>query len=459
METSQRSQKRKHRAIKGFLILIIILLICVFLSGTLKKISTANVYTVVPTYGRLKESIHVSGLLSFSESEGYPQISVPEDVTLTIKQVYAAPGLKVKEGDLLAEACVSNLNKLQSDLIETYDEESKKLASLVLENNTSIRITSRDENWVKAYDAYQEAQRVLLQTQLELQHAAEDMDIHLTDSMALPNDCEDVDILKLYHDMISAQKKLDETQTALEQANRQGYSQVAVNNILEEREIQRKMAQIREDLFRLQSLNESVMEIRAPHDGYVLQINIQEEETWSGDRDMLIISGENAVPILQVNIEEISKSVPVGNPVSIQGRHGNAVTGIIDRKSIDFHGNTLAEIELNVTDLPLLGNMSELLVSGTNCIIPLEAEEDSILIPASAVRGSGNTRYVYEMVESENLLGQKVYTAKKVMVKVIEAADQMASISDDLSMNSPIIYMEDRGISDGAEVIPVSNAR
>ena len=458
METSQRNQKRKHRAIRGFLILIIILLICVFLSETLKTISTANVYTVIPTYGRLKESVRASGLLSFTESEGYPQISLPEGVTLTIKRLYAAPGLKVKEGDLLAEACVSNLSKLQTDLKETHDELSKKMASLVLEN-TPVRITSRDENWIKAYDAYQETQRTLMQAQSDLQYAAEIRGIHLTESLILPNGCDDAKLLELYRDMLSVQEKLDEAQTALEYANRQGYSQSTVNYILEEREIREKMEVVREGLSQLQFLNEFVMEIRAPHDGYVLQVNIQEDESWSGGRDMLIISGENAAPILQVNIEEIQKSVPLSNPVSIQGRHGNTITGIIDRKIIDFHGNMIAEIDLNVADLPLLGNIANLLVSGTDVIIPLESEENSILIPAGAVRGSGNNRYVYEIVESENLLGQKIYTAKKVMIQVIEASDQMASVSDELRMDTPIIYMEDRGISDGVEVIPVNNAR
>lgn len=458
METSQQNQKRKRRAIKGFLILIFILLICVFLSGTLKTISTANVYTTIPTFGRLKESVHASSLLSFTECEGYPQISMPDGVKLTIKRVYAAPGLKVKEGDLLAEACVSDYRRLQSELLETYEDESKKMASLVMEN-TTIRITSRDENWVKAYDAYQDAHRVLLQAQIDLQDAAEARNIHLTDSLALPNDCKDANLLELFNDMISTQKKLDKAQTALNHASRQGYNQSVVSYILEKRVIQGKMAQIRNELSQLRFLNECVMEIRSPHDGYVLQVNIQENEFWSGDRDMMIISGKNAEPILQANIEGIQRSVPMNNPVSIQGRHGNTVTGIINRKSIDFHGNSLAEIDLNATDLPLVGNITELLTSGTNVIIPLESEENSILIPASAVRGSGSDRYVYEMVESENLLGQKIYTAKKVMVRVLETADQTASISDDLRMDAPIIYMEDRGISDGAEVIPVGNVR
>lgn len=458
METTQRNQRRKRRATRGFLILIIVLLICVFLSGTLKTIYTANVYTTIPTFGRLKESIHASGFLSFTESEGYPQISMPDGVILTIKRVYVAPGLKVKEGDLLAEACVSDYSRLQSDLLETYAGESEKMASLVMEN-TTVRITSCEENWIKAYDAYQDAHRMLLQAQIDLQVAAETRNLALTDNLALPNDCKDTILLELFSDMISAENKLDEAQTALDHAIRQGYNPSVVNYILEKREIQEKMVQIRNEQSQLRFLNECVMEIRAPHDGYVLQVNIQENESWSGDRDMMIISGKNAEPILQVNIEGIQRSVPMNNPVSIQGHHGNTVTGIIDRKSIDFHGNTLAEIDLNVTDLPLMGNITELLTSGTNVIIPLESEEDSILIPASAVRGSGNNRYVYEMVESENLLGQKIYTAKKVMVRVIETADQAASISDDFRMDTPIIYMEDRGISDGVEVIPVGNVR
>ena len=458
MDSSQQNQKRKRRAIKGFLILILILLLCVFLSGTLRTLSTANVYTAIPTYGKLKENINASGILSFTEIEGYPQISLPEGVTLRINHVHAAPGLKVSEGDLLAEAQVSNLSKLQATLEEEYESEAKKLTALQLDN-TSIRITSREENWINAYDIYLERQKTLLQTQTDLQCAAESKGIYLTNSMALPDDCRDEYLLTLNHDMQKAQELLDSAQAALERANRQGYSQSVVNFVLEEREIQDKMSKIREELAQLQLLNENVMEIRAPHDGYVLQVNIQEEESWSGNHDMMIISNDSSTPILQVDIEEVRRTVPMGNPVSIQGRYGSTITGCIDRLGIDFRGNTLAEIDLKTSDLSLLGNISELLAQGTSVTIPLEAETDSVLIPASAVRGSGNNRYVYELSESENLLGQQIYSAKKVTVHVIEAADQIAAVSDDLRMDIPVIYMEDRGISDGTEVIPVSNER
>lgn len=458
MDSLQQNQKRKRRAVKGFLILILILLLCVFLSGTLRTLSTANVYTVIPTYGRLKENINASGILSFTETEGYPQISLPEDVALTISHVYAAPGLKVSEGDLLAEAHISNLSKLQASLEETYEGEAKRLAALQLDN-ASIRITNREENWIKAYDIYLEKQKALLQTQTDLQCAAESMGVSLTADMNLPDASKEENLLNLYRDMIKAQELLGTAQAALERANRQGYSQSVVNYIFEEREIQGKMAQIREELAQLQLLNERVMEIRVPHDGYVLQVNIQEEESWSGNHDMMIISSDNSTPVLHVDIEEVQRTVPVGNAVSIQGRYGGIIAGRIDRLGIDSRGNALAEIDLKTSDLSLIGNISELLAQGVSVTIPLEAETESILIPASAVRGSGNNRYVYELDESENLLGQQIYSAKKATVHVIEAAEQMVAVSDDLRMDIQVIYMEDRGISDGTEVIPVGNER
>ena len=103
-----------------------------------------------------------------------------------------------------------------------------------------------------------------------------------------------------------------------------------------------------------------------------------------------------------------------------------------------------------------LGGGSALLASPVEMTASYRAGTSTTLLPASAVRGSGDSRYVYLVSEENNALGQRVLKVKKQDVKVLAEVGSTVSLEDDLSRQR-VAYMEDRSISDGSEVMVYGN--
>ena len=100
----------------------------------------------------------------------------------------------------------------------------------------------------------------------------------------------------------------------------------------------------------------------------------------------------------------------------------------------------------------ILGGGAALFSAAVEMTASYRASSSTTLLPASAVRGSGDSRYVYIVSEESNALGQRVLKVKKQDVKVLSEVGSTVSIQDDLSRQR-VAYMEDRAISDGSEVM------
>ena len=103
-------------------------------------------------------------------------------------------------------------------------------------------------------------------------------------------------------------------------------------------------------------------------------------------------------------------------------------------------------------DITNLGGGAALFSAAVEMTASYRASSSTTLLPASAVRGSGDSRYVYIVSEESNALGQRVLKVKKQDVKVLSEVGSTVSIQDDLSRQR-VAYMEDRAISDGSEVM------
>ena len=108
----------------------------------------------------------------------------------------------------------------------------------------------------------------------------------------------------------------------------------------------------------------------------------------------------------------------------------------------------------NLTDemIRAAGSLYSLSMSPSKITLSFKAKESSCLLPASAVRGSGDSRYVYTVNESATTFGKRKLSLSKMDVHVIAEADGTASIQEDLSYYS-IAYMEDRALREGSNVM------
>ena len=80
------------------------------------------------------------------------------------------------------------------------------------------------------------------------------------------------------------------------------------------------------------------------------------------------------------------------------------------------------------------------------------AEEATCLLPASAVRGSGNGRYVYVGEQESSAFAGSRIAVRKYDVTVLAESASTVSVAEDLSY-SKVLYMEDRVISEGGTVM------
>ena len=80
------------------------------------------------------------------------------------------------------------------------------------------------------------------------------------------------------------------------------------------------------------------------------------------------------------------------------------------------------------------------------------AQSATTLLPVSAVRGTGDSRYVYVVTTQQNALGEQTMKVSRQDVRVLAEVGATASLETDLSRQR-IAYMEDREISDGSEVM------
>ena len=110
------------------------------------------------------------------------------------------------------------------------------------------------------------------------------------------------------------------------------------------------------------------------------------------------------------------------------------------------------DVALSDKDITNLGGGAALLNEAVEMAASYRAGSSTTLLPTSAVRGSGDSRYVYVVNEESNALGERVLKVTKRDVKVLAEVGSTVSIEDDLSRQR-VAYMEDRAISDGSEVM------
>ena len=116
----------KKFAIKGLIILGIVVILCVFLSGTLHTITTAKVRTVSARTGRFEEEITLTGNLQWPATVNLTVEGMTGEDTLVIGNIPVSTGAYVREGDVLAECTVSNYDSRLKTLQDTLAAREKE---------------------------------------------------------------------------------------------------------------------------------------------------------------------------------------------------------------------------------------------------------------------------------------------------------------------------------------------
>ena len=439
----------KKMAIKGLVALAAVVALCMFFSGTIKTISTAKVKLVTAKQGKLEEEIKLSGSLTFTKTEDV-KLALASDQSVTIKRVRVAKGRKVAAGDVLFEAEVSGYDKEMESLRSDYETAQKELMELERKNG-DVRLKRTEEIWVEAYDALAQSKDNLMNAQTQLEVAAQLAGVKLTGGR-LPDDEQDEALLEAQKAVDAAQTAQDEAQKKFNSANRLGISENVISYITQSRTLNEKLTATQEKITALDVLAQQAKQVTAPHDGYIVEINVKAGDSYDGKTAAIVISAEDGDAVLRADTSKIDKKIDKGTQVTVKRDSDKTLSKKVTDSGVDEEGKRYIDVKLTDKDISNLGGGAALLSAEVEMTASYRATSSTTLLPASAVRGSGNSRYVYIVNEESNALGQRVLKVKKQDVKVLSEVGSTVSIQDDLSRQR-VAYMEDRTISDGSEVM------
>ena len=444
----------KKFAIKGLVALAAVVALCMFFSGTIKTISTAKVKLVTAKQGKLEEEIKLSGQLTFPEKEDV-KLELSSDQSVTIKRVRVAKGRKISAGDVLFEAEVSGYDKEMESLRSDYDASQKKLLELERKNG-DLRLKRTEEIWIESYDNLAKSKDELAQAQTNLEVAAKLAGVKLIDGGLPESAADNQQLIDLYQAVIDAQTAQAEAQKKFNNANRLGISEDVLSYITESRELKDKLAQTQEKIAELDVLAQQVSEVKAAHDGYVVEINVKAGDAYDGKTAAIVLSAEGSEPVLRADTSKVERTIEKGTQVTIKRDSDKTLTKKVTDSGVNEEGKRYIDVKLTDKDITNLGGGAALFSAAVEMTASYRAGTSTTLLPASAVRGSGDSRYVYLVNEENNALGQRVLKVKKQDVKVLSEVGSTVSIQDDLSRQR-VAYMEDRSISDGSEVMVYGN--
>lgn len=440
----------KKWAIKGLVTLAAVVALCMFFSGTIKTISTAKVKLVTAKQGKLEEEIKLSGQLTFPQTEEIKLTGLEDDQSVTVKRVRVAKGRKVKAGDVLFEAEISGYESAMQTLRSEYDKAQKDLLDLERKNG-ELRLKRTEEMWVEAYDALADARGTLLDATTDLEVAARLKGVVLEDGQ-LPEGANDEELTALAQAVEEAQRGEETAQRSFTSANRLGISEDVVTYVTSSRELAEKIEQSQEKIAKMTVLHATASEVLAPHDGYIVEINVKAGDSYDGKAAAIVMSAEDTDGVLRADTSEIERKIEDGTQVAIKRSNGKTLNKKVTENGVNEEGKNYVDVKLSDKDISNLGGGASLLSAPVEMTASYRAGSSTTLLPASAVRGSGDSRYVFVVNEENNALGDRVLKVAKQDVKVLAEVGSTVSIQDDLSRQR-VAYMEDRAISDGSEVM------
>lgn len=436
-------------AIRGIILLTIIICLCMLFSGTVKTITTAKVQIVTAKQGRIEEQIELKGTLLFPSTYDLIVPDMFDDVELIIQDVFVKKGRWVEAGEQLFSASVSCYQKLYDSYQEEYNSAQKDALELERQYG-NVRLKRTEEIWLDAYDTLLIAKQSVQTAKSDLEVCAKLSGVELYNGK-IPEGVDDEYLSSLQDRYDLAISQEQSAQTAFENANRLGIDNTVIQYVLSSRDAASRMKAAHEKMTQLRILNQKVALVCAPHAGYIVSIQVVKGEAYDGRIAAVTLSSANELGVLRADVSEIDRKIDEGMKVLVSSGTIQ-ISGEVTNRSIDLDGRWYIDVELTNKQIAELGGASGMMDSLTDMTCKYRSQTTSTLLPISAVRGSGENRYVYLITEQRNSLGDTILKVSKKDVHVILESEDTVSIEEDLGRQR-IAYMEDRSISDGTEVM------
>lgn len=440
----------KKIALRGMMILAAVVALCLFFSGTIRTLTTPKVRFAQAKNGKFEQSTNLTGKVVFPEEEEVV-IPIPEGMSLTVTRVRAAVGDKVKAGETLAAAKVTDADKTLTSLEKEYETAQMNLRSLEKKRG-DIRLSSSERRWQAAWEAEQAAMKGERDARVSLQVLLNQAGLEMTADQKLPEQAGE-DIQQAYAAWKESEKTWKKKQAELKEVDRYAIPEDLWADMRKMEEYRQNMADAESRITALEILKKQAENLTAPHAGYISEVKIEKGGTLDGETVLFKMTPEGSDPVIRAELGTLKQSVEKGAVLEVDsdtwGRTETKVVGT----GMTNEGHPYVDCDINKDVRYALGSVAEMMkMNEIKLILSTKARESTCLVPASAVRGSGNDRYVYVTERESSTFGGNRLKCKKMSVTVLGESGTTVSLSEDLS-HEQVIYMEDRAISEGATVM------
>lgn len=443
----------KRFAIRGLIVLAVVVALCMFFSGTIRTITTPKVKLYSPKQGKLEQTVELTAKTVFPESK---PVTLPgaKDLTLNIASVKVGAGYEVEEGDLLFTASIADYDKNVQTLRDSYDQTNRELMELE-QKNKGVRLRQIELDWREAYCTLSSCQDKELESRIEMETLLRVEGLSLNEDGTLPEGASE-ELTAAFEKNAGDREALSQAEEAMALAERYNIDENVRSYITGKLSLEEKLADCEQQLLNLSVMQVQVQRVTAPADGFITEINVKAGETFDANTAAYSFCPAEEMPVLRVDTEDSTLTISKGTEVTFEGAKGSELESEVIATGVTPEGRKYADVELTKKLLKGVGGSSAIADTETTIKIFYKAKQSTTLLPSSAVRGSGEDRYVYVAREQQSAFGTKSLVIAKLEVTVLAEVEGVCSISDEISWEQ-VAYMEDRAISEGTTVMEYVN--
>ncbi len=447
----------KKAAVKGLIILVGVVLVCVFFSGTLHSITTAKVQMTKAKTGKLTSEISMTGSLFWPAAESIFVPGMTGEDTLILRRLRISTGSWVKAGQIIAECEVSDADSRLSALQDSYDAKENEYLELERKNRL-LQLTPQQKDWYEAYQALKSARQAEQAATQELKLTAWKAGVSLKDDGTLPSDTTDDATLQAWKALDQCRKNTETAQSVFSKYNLLTINEEVIAYLEKKAELEGGMKELTNQMTQLCILKETAAEITAPHDGYIVSLELKEGDFLTQNTVLAQITEEGVSPVIRLDPGNNRKSIPAGTDTELTAG-SKTVKATVREVTISGEGKPCVDVQITRQDIAELGGITVLSESGAvSASIQWQAETSTTLIPTSALRGSEDNYYVYviQADDADSGTGSQKTRFSKISrkpVTVLGQSGSVTSVSESLKHDT-LVYMEDRPLSEGCEVMP-----
>lgn len=447
----------KKAAVKGLIILVGVVLVCIFFSGTLHSITTAKVQMTKAKTGKLTSEITMTGELYWPSTESVFVPGLTGDTSLTVLRMCVGAGSWIKAGQVIAECEVSEADTRLASLQSDYD--TRENESLELERkNRPLQLTPQQKGWYEAYRALKSARQAEQNALQELKLTAWRAGVDLAADGTLPEGTADEAALAALETLNACRESTAEAQSAFDGYNMVPISEDVISYLTRKAELQAEMADLADQMTRLRILQETAAAVTAPHDGYITAAELKAGDTLTRNTVLVQMTEDGVLPMIRLDPGTNKKSIAAGTRAELTAG-GRSVTASVAEVALSAEGKPCVDVTVTREDISMLGGIPAVSETGSvTASVKWQSESSSTLIPTAALRGSEGDYYIFVTRTDDAESGTanrnaRFFRISRKNVTVLGQSGSVTSVSEPLRSES-IVYMEDRPLSEGCEVMP-----